>query len=120
MALWGPQFNGLDEALKKYSLEEVGALQWKKCVDLSEEAFENISDDRVIRVKYEEFVTNPQIELKKILEKFKIDYIDKEIEDCTKNVSNKSLGKGRKAFNKEQRQKITSLTKDSLERYGYE
>ncbi|QFR48901.1 sulfotransferase [Sulfurimonas lithotrophica] len=120
LALWGPQFNGLDEALKKYSLEEVGALQWKKCVDLSEEAFGNISEDRLVRVKYEEFVTNPQVELKKILEKFKIDYTDKEIEEYTKSVSNKSLGKGRKAFNQDQTENITELIKDSLERYGYE
>ena len=120
LALWGPQFNGLDEALKKYSLEEVGALQWKKCVDLSEEAFKNISEDRLVRVKYEEFVTNPQIELKKILDKFEINYSDNEINEYTKSVSNKSLGKGRKAFDKEQTQKITSLIKDSLQRYGYE
>jgi hypothetical protein len=120
LALWGPQFNGLHDALKKYSLEEVGALQWKKCVDLSEEAFEDIPEDRLIRVKYEEFVTNPQTELKKILNKFKIDYTDKEIEEFTKDVSNKSLGKGRKAFNQDQTENITELIKDSLERYGYE
>jgi hypothetical protein len=120
LALWGPQFNGLDEALKKYSLEEVGALQWKKCVDLSEEAFDNISEDRLVRVKYEDFVTNPQEELKKILEKFHIKYNDDEIKEYTKNVSSKSLGKGRKAFDKEQTEKITSLIKDSLQRYGYE
>lgn len=120
LALWGPQFDGLDEALKKYSLEEVGALQWKKCVDLSEDAFKNISEDRLIRIKYEEFVTNPQIELKKILDKFEINYNDNDINEYTKNVSNKSLGKGRKAFTQEETNKITSLIKDSLERYGYE
>lgn len=120
LALWGPQFNDLNEALKKYTLEEVGALQWKMCVDLSEEAFENISADRIVRVKYEEFVTNPKEELKKILDKFEIKYNDDEIKEYTKNVSNKSLGKGRKAFDQEQTQNITSLIKDSLKRYGYE
>jgi hypothetical protein len=120
LALWGPQFNGLDEALNKYSLEEVGALQWKKCVDLSEEAFKNISEDRLVRVKYEEFVTNPQIELKKILDKYEINYSDNEIKEYTKSVTNKSLGKGRKAFDNEQTKKISSLIKDSLQRYGYE
>lgn len=120
LALWGPQFDGLDDALKKYSLEEVGALQWKKCVDLSEEAFRDIKDDRIVRVKYEDFVTSPEQELKKILEQIEIKFNDKDIQEATKNVSNKSLGKGRKAFNNEQTNKITNLIKESLERYGYE
>jgi hypothetical protein len=120
LALWGPQFDGLDEALRKYSLEEVGALQWKRCVDLSEEAFGAMPKDKVIRVKYEDFVTTPQKELKKILDELGINYKSNEIKKYTKNVSNKSLGKGRKAFDEKQLQKITSLIKDSLERYGYE
>lgn len=120
LALWGPQFNGLPQALKEYSLEEVGALQWKKCVDLSEEAFNNIEDDRIVRVKYEDFVTSPKEELKKILEYLSINYNDENINNATKNVSNKSLGKGRKAFDSKQTERITNLIKDSLKRYGYE
>ena len=120
LAFWGPKFDGLDEALKKYSLEEVSALQWKKCVDLSEEAFINISNDKIIRVKYEDFVTQPMVELEKILDKLDVRYNEENIKKATKNVSAKSIGKGRMAFDKEQTQKITYLIKDALKRYGYE
>jgi len=120
LALWGPQFNGLDEALKKYSLEEVGALQWKKCVDLSEDAFKNIPNKNVIRVKYEDFVINPQIELETILKKLNIIYNEDEVKNATKSVSSKNIGKGRKTFTEKQIAAVTKLIKKSLKRYGYE
>ncbi|MGM0519928.1 MAG: sulfotransferase family protein [Campylobacterota bacterium] len=120
LAFWGPQFDGLSDALEKYSLEEVGALQWKKCVDLSEEALQQMPKDKVIRVKYEDFVTNPQTELNTILHRLHIDYTDESLQKATQNVSSKSIGKGRKAFDKAQLQKVNALIRDSLQRYGYE
>lgn len=120
LAFWGPKFKGLDKALDTYSLEEVGALQWQKCVDLSEEAFKNISNDRVVRVKYEDLVTNPFLELEKILNQLGVKYDSKNINEAIINISAKSIGKGRMAFSEEQIQKITYLINDSLERYGYE
>ena len=120
LAFWGPKFNGLDEALEEYSLEEVSALQWKKCVDSSEDAFQNMPEDQVIRVKYENFVTNPQEELQKILDHLKIPYKKLNIAELVKGVTNTSIGKGRQAFDESQTKKITALVKDTLERYGYQ
>ena len=120
LAFWGPKFNGLDEALEQYSLEEVSALQWKKCVDASENAFQNMPNTQVIRVKYENFVTNPQEELQRILSSLNVSYDNSNIENIVSSVTSKSIGKGRQAFDEMQTKKITKLVEDTLRRYGYQ
>lgn len=119
LSFWGPQFNGLNEALEKYSLEEVCALQWQRCVDLSERAFENMPDDRVVRVKYEDFVTNPVTELSRILEELNIPFDSETVEKSVLSISSKSIGKGRQALSSEQFDKVNSLISDTLNKFGY-
>lgn len=120
LSFWGPQFNGLHEALKNYSLEEVCALQWQRCVDLSEEAFSGMPEDRVVKVKYEDFVTKPAEELIRILVALNIPFEATEVEASVRLVSARSLGKGRKALNQNQLKAVSSLVSDTLQRYGYE
>ena len=56
LAFWGPRFEGVDQLLKDKSLDEVCAIQWQRCVDLSERAFSNMPKDKFIKVRYEDFV----------------------------------------------------------------
>lgn len=120
LSFWGPQFKGLHEALEGHSLEEVCALQWQRCVDLSEEAFSRIPEDKVIRVKYEDFVAKPAEELNRILVELNIPFEVAKVEDSVKSVTSSSLGKGRKALNQNQLKKVSNLVSDTLQRYGYE
>jgi hypothetical protein len=120
LSFWGPKFKGYKEALKKYSLEEVCALQWKASVDLSEKGFSEIEPDKVVRVSYESFTANPNKELKRILEELDLKYSDQEIEYAIKDVSDKSVGKGKQSLSKESLKKVVALIKDSLKRYGYD
>jgi len=120
LSFWGPQFNGLNEALEKYSLEEVCALQWQRCVDLSEDAFQKIPDDKVVRVKYEDFVSNPVEELTRILQELNIPFEGTQVQEAVKSVTSRSIGKGRKALNDEQLKAVSELVPDTLQRYGYE
>lgn len=120
LSFWGPQFNGLSEALEKHSLEEVCALQWQRCVDLSGRAFENMPDDKVVRVKYEDFVSHPVEELTRILLELNIPVEGEQVQEAVKTVTNRSIGKGRKALNDEQLKAVSELVSHTLKRYGYE
>ncbi len=119
LMMWGPQFHELDKDLSSHSLIEICALQWKKCVDMSENAFLNINKNRIIRVRYEDFVLEPKKVLEKILRQLDINFIDGEIENAVKFVSKNSVGKGNFRFNKNQKNDIYNVIKDSLNRYGY-
>jgi hypothetical protein len=98
LSFWGPIFKDMPEIAKSHSLDEVCALQWQRCVDLSDTAFDNIPSDRVYRVRYDDFVKRPADQLLSIFE-----FIGKEIDEEAINklvfgISARSLGKGRNEF----------------------
>ena len=120
LALWGPAMDDIDELLKKYTLTEVCALQWKACVDKAEHDLSSISPEKVIKVKYEDFVSDPVSEFARLAK-----FLDKDVPDAVndylrENVSSHSVGKGRKTLGKDDVTKLRPLIASTLDRYGYE
>ena len=72
------------------------ALQWQRCVDKAEEAFAAMPDDKVVRVRYEDFVCNPVQELARILKFIGKEVERNEISRAVRNVSPHNIGKGRR------------------------
>ena len=119
LAFWGPQTHDTQELLEKYSLLEFCALQWKRCVDMAEAALDDLPVERVLRIRYEEFVNNPVDSLIRILH-----FLGKEvpldaIRDAAIGVSRNSIGKGRVELDQEMVAKIELLVNDTLKRHGY-
>lgn len=119
LAFWGPSLNDMQDILQRYSLNEVCALQWQRCVDQAELALSNMPEEKVLRVCYEEFVREPDTELGRILSFVGKNVDPKKISKAVENVSPGSLGKGRKALGDEEVRKLESLVKETLERYDY-
>jgi len=119
LAFWGPAIDDMDTILQKYSLNEVCALQWQRCVDKAEDAFSKMSDDKVIRLRYEDFVCQPENELNRILKFIGKDIEAEKVVNAVKNVSDRSIGKGRKALGDRETSNIEALVKDTLKRYDY-
>lgn len=119
LAFWGPALKGMGDILKKHTLEEVCALQWQRCVELSEKAFANMPEDKVIRVRYESFVQAPEDELKRILRFVDKDVADESVRKAVSAVSAKSLGKGRKLLGTDKVKQLEKLVGDTLKHYDY-
>lgn len=120
LSFWGPKFLGLDNALRNLSLKEVCAIQWKRCVDLSEQAFDKLPENQVIKIKYEEFVSSPVDVLRQVLNQLGVQYTDDQLKESVKNVSLKSIGKGHFMLNEFEMKAVTELISDTLNRHGYE
>lgn len=119
LAFWGPALDGMQSVLQNYTLNEVCALQWQRCVDNAEKAFSDMPADKVVRVRYEDFVHQPVEELSRILE-----FVGKEVEPekiatAVEGVSPRSLGKGRKALGEKQVANLEELVGETLKRYDY-
>src|SRR5699024_5002435 len=67
LAFWGPKLDDMPAILERHSLNEVCALQWQRCVDAADDALSSMPDDKVIRVKYEDFVRQPVEQLTRII-----------------------------------------------------
>lgn len=120
LSFWGPKFKGLDQALTQHSLVEVCALQWQRCVDLSEEEFLKMPEGRVIRVSYEAFVSQPVKELTRILDELNIEHDESSVKRAVSGVTDRSIGKGRKALNEQHLAEVEKLVAPTLDRCGYE
>jgi hypothetical protein len=119
LAFWGPLLDEMNIILRNYDLNQVCALQWKTCVDSSDEAFSKIPDDRVFMLRYEDFVENPVEIILKILNFIDISGSLDSIVDNVDYVSAKSVGKGRKALNYKEIQSLNKLIGDTMQRHGY-
>lgn len=119
LAFWGPALIGMQEILQKHTLNEVCALQWQRCVDKAEEAFSAMPADKVIRVRYEDFVQYPERELSRILAFMGKEVSPQQVEKAVEQVSPRSLGKGRKALGEQEVANLEALVGQTLRRYGY-
>ena len=119
LSFWGPTLNNITALLDDYSLLEVCALQWKACVNNSELGFSAIASDKILRIKYEELVTEPVVELANLavfLEKKVPSSVNEYLE---KNIRQNSIGKGRKSLSDVDLMKVRPLIANTLNRYGY-
>lgn len=116
LSTWGPRFPGMDEAVAQRPIEEVCALQWRECVDRAEGAFAAIGAERVFRLKYEDFVSDPRSQLLRIR-----DFLGMRTADLpdTASVRSDLVGRGRPEIGSEIEDRLRAMLKPTLERYGY-
>lgn len=119
LAFWGPKMDSMDEILSRYSIDEVCALQWKACIEASDEFFSRHAQNRVIRVSYESFVREPRVELERICGFTGIRFDAEAASNQLKGISAGSIGKGRRQFNQVSIERLTRLIGTTLHGYGY-
>ena len=119
VALWGPRFEGMDEALQRYPLEVVCSLQWKKCVDNADRCFNLIDPGRVHALYYENLVDNPVDQMRRILDFLCVDIPLELVKTIVKDVVDRNVGKWKQQLNKDVAARIESLARDTLNRHGY-
>jgi len=119
LAFWGPKLENMEELLESYSLEEVCAYQWKKCVTAADQALNEKTDKQVIRVCYESFVANPEEQLIAIADWLGAVYTSSVISNAVSDVSERSVGKGHKQLGGDVMRKVNPIIEGTLSKYGY-
>ena len=119
LAFWGPALDDMQFLLKNHTLTEVCALQWQRCVDRSERAFSSMPADKVVRVRYEEFVREPVKELSRIIRFIGLDIQPSKLVQAVDGVSSRSVGKGRKALGTDEVANLEALIGNTLKHYDY-
>jgi hypothetical protein len=119
LAFWGPRIDHMEQLLHKHSLEEVCALQWKRCVDSSAVSFSRMPKNQWIEIRYEDFVRKPESELSRILDFLGLTIGLQQKRQATLNVTPTSIGKGKASLGEEKIQRLTPIIHDTMDRYGY-
>lgn len=118
-ASWGPRFEGIEAALRSKTLAEVCALQWRRCVERSEEDFAMISSRRVHRLCYEAFVKDPVAGINDLARFLEIQLSPGEMSRMAQPVSAENIGKWRRALSIEEQERIKPLIEPLLSTYEY-
>lgn len=119
LAFWGPQLTDMTSLLERYSLEQVCALQWKRCVESADNALSRLPSERVVRVQYERFVLNPREEIERISRALHIPCKAYELDSSVSGVRKTSVGKGSQQLDKKVLDSVYPLIADTLNTYGY-
>ncbi len=117
LAFWGPQLEDMDELLSVNSLEQVCAIQWKRCVEYAEAG---LVDADFIKIRYEDFVVNPEDQLDRICRTLGIPATSEELRVAISAVSKNSVGKGARQMGDESLEALSPLIEETLTRLGYE
>lgn len=120
LSTWGPRFVGMRGMLAMRTLEEVCASQWARSVALAAAALEQLDANRVIRLKYETLVEQPQHELTRILDFLGIDAGANKVRRAISHVSPRSIGKWKTSLSSDAIARVTPIVAPQLAALGYD
>ena len=90
--IWGPRYSGIEEDLRRDTLELVCARQWRRCVEASREQTRAFDSDRVLEIRYEDFVDSPEV-LREVCRFLRLDNPDPVLEAYFRRVTPENLDK---------------------------
>jgi hypothetical protein len=118
LAVWGPRFKGMQD-LQDASLEELCARQWVACVEQTTTALAQIDSARVLHLRYEDMVAEPEQMLRKILQFLGHDVAEDAIVAAAAMVKSTSVGKGRAALLDTIDPAVVDILTPTLKAQGY-
>lgn len=115
---WGPRPHDFRELQRAHPLEELAFIQWQRCVEEAADAFVQIDADRVLEVRYEDYVADPVAGTQRCLEFMGIG--ERRGDTQVGRVTTSSVGKGRDWLGTEALSRLHRLDGGTLARFGYE
>lgn len=113
--IWGVKYPGYKKDLDNISNLEVCAKQWKICIETSEKQLQQVPQENVLKVKYEDLVTQPDKFLSMIGEFIGL---EKTVFD-SKRLSPKNIHKYKSAFSPKQLEQVTNIIGQTLKQHNY-
>ncbi|WP_022668296.1 sulfotransferase family protein [Desulfospira joergensenii] len=117
---WGPVTEEIQKNGSRYSLNQVCAFQWKRCIQNSFRDLPFIPEKRMFQISYESFVRNPFENIKKICDFLSIPANTDELKFAVRNVNSKSIGKYRKELSNYDIKEIIQIIEPELKLLKYE
>lgn len=104
--IWGPNYNGMIKDLKYLNPLEISSKQWMKCNRSVLNFIEEFPSAQIISINYEEFVSNPNLSLKEILDFLSLD-VDIKFKFQTEHIFKSSIGNSTRELSPEERESIS-------------
>jgi hypothetical protein len=116
---WGPRFKGWDKIFSQNSILQFNAYQWLKCLESIHSFWTDISADRKLEIRYEDFITQGVKLIKTILDFLGMEIYEEFFDEIPKLKKN-NFNKWQTEFSQEQIKKIHPILTPLLAKLGYE
>lgn len=114
---WGPRPHDFHELQRAHPLEELAFIQWQRCIEQTADALSGLDPDRVLEVRYEDYVADPMEGTRRCLEFMGIGERLGQTE--VGQVMTSSVGKGHAQLGQEAVSRLETLGGSTLSRFGY-
>ena len=118
LSFWGPIYKGIDKDVVNLTLLDLCAQQWMHCAENTIIHRQQIETSKILDVRYEDFVLNPQKNLEEILKFLKVESKG-DLQKAVSKVSIKSVGNYKKEFSQEEQVHLNKILKPTLEKLNY-
>jgi hypothetical protein len=119
LSLWGPRYPGIQRDVKDRDLLTVVARQWSVCSRKAEQALAALGPDRVLRLRYEDFVAEPVAHLERICAHSGLEMSAEMVKAANESVDRDRQHKWRR-FEPSELSRIVPEIEDEMRRHGYE
>lgn len=119
LKMWGPRYPGMEEDLQTHDLLTVIARQWSEGSKKAEKDLAQFKDGEVLRLKYEEFVTEPVADLERICAHCGLEMTSRMARAANERVRSDRQDKWRR-FDPRDLARILPEIHDEMQRHGYE
>lgn len=115
--IWGVKYPGYDKDIAESNVLEFCAKQWVKCIQSSEQYKGLIPSANLYEIRYEAFVANPILHLKKISAFLDIE----DIYDAAmvSEINTKNIGKGFAKLSENERHNVLRIIQTQLDKLNY-
>lgn len=115
---WGPRFPGWQEARAELNELQYSARQWAECEKAIGEALPLLPKENVLDVSYEELVSSPVDEMRRILSHIGVDA--GEADTLSQHFDSSRRGKGSRQLSDDQIKEIIPIIEPAMKRLGYQ
>lgn len=116
---WGPRFEGMEAMAREWSLVEVCAEQWRRCVMRTCAALDAIDPERVHIVRYEDIVRDPVESVRGLASFIGVRVGAERVSELAAPISPSSVGSWRSDLSTAEHAKVSSILEPQLDELGY-
>ncbi|MEN8184432.1 MAG: sulfotransferase [Myxococcota bacterium] len=119
LSLWGPRYEGIQQDLRTRDLLTVVARQWAVCSRKAERDLALLGKDRVLRLRYEDFVADPVSHLERICAHSGLQMTHDMVKAAHESVDRGRQHKWRR-FDPRDLSRVLPEIEDEMQRHGYD
>lgn len=120
VAIWGPRFEGFQEAIRNHSPLEISARQWNRCVGKAHRDGGELGGEQYVECHYEELMTSPEEVLPGLADFLGLEDAEPMVKFGRREFRTDRIGRWKSELTEDQLDTVESITGELMAELGYQ